>query len=167
MKEIHGHAKKKAPRSKTYTTWNNMVSRCTKPYHDKFYMYGARGITVCNEWLDFSNFLRDMGERPEGKTLDRVDNTKGYSKENCRWADRETQQRNMRRNNNVTLCGKTQCLEAWARELGVYPTTIKHRIKAGWSEEKILNTPSLKTKSVNPYSRLKILSSPSLPGNTT
>jgi len=71
-----------------------MIGRCKNPSQSKYENYGGSGITYCTEWAVYSNFLRDMGERPEGKTLDRKDNSKGYYKENCRWATRWEQDTN-------------------------------------------------------------------------
>lgn len=73
-----------------------MRNRCLNPRQRAFADYGARGITICPEWLTFAGFLADMGERPEGHTLDRKDNNKGYTKDNCRWATRKQQNRNTR-----------------------------------------------------------------------
>lgn len=84
--------------TKTYSTWEHIIQRCTNPNNDNWHKYGSRGITVCDEWLLFKNFLKDMGERPENTSLDRIDNNKGYYKENCRWADVKTQARNTRKN---------------------------------------------------------------------
>ena len=81
-----------------YKTWDSMIGRCYHKTNASYKNYGARGITVCQEWLDdFANFLRDMGNKPEGHTLDRIDNDKGYSKDNCRWATWSEQIRNQRR----------------------------------------------------------------------
>lgn len=80
--------------SKTYTTWQKMKARCTNPNDDRYYLYGRKGITICERWKSFENFLNDMGEKPEETTLDRIDNSKGYEPLNCRWASREQQQRN-------------------------------------------------------------------------
>ena len=80
-----------------YQTWRGMKRRCTNPDHDCFKDYGGRGINVCERWLsDFYNFVEDMGERPEGYSLDRINNDMGYSPSNCRWADAVTQANNKR-----------------------------------------------------------------------
>lgn len=92
----HGHAR---ARSATYNTWDSMVQRTTNPRNPNWPYYGGRGITVCDRWRTFASFLADMGERPAGLTLDRVDNDRGYEPGNCRWATKSEQQRNQRRRN--------------------------------------------------------------------
>ncbi len=83
--------------AETYTSWRNMIQRCTNKNHDQYRDYGDRGIVVCDEWLRSSDrFIRDMGRRPKGKTLDRRDPNGPYNRANCRWADAESQARNRR-----------------------------------------------------------------------
>ena len=125
----------------TYNVWVSMVQRCHNPNAKDYQRYGGRGIFVCDEWQKFDNFLSDVGERPEGKSLDRVDNEKGYSPENCRWADAQTQQRNKRNSRLVTHNGKTMTLADWAEANGINPITISARIQNGWDEVSAITTP--------------------------
>jgi hypothetical protein len=92
---IHGHATNGV--SPTYHTWNGMISRCTNPKNKNFYLYGKRGITVCDRWFTFSNFLADMGVKPKRKSLDRINNNGNYCKKNCRWATFKEQANNKRK----------------------------------------------------------------------
>jgi len=110
-----GHSK-----SRIYMTWNDMIQRCNNPNHLNYKDYGGRGITICNRWLEpikqgFLNFLNDMGECPRGKSLDRIDNNKGYFPKNCRWATPKEQNRNMRTNINIPLNGKLVCLKDYCK----------------------------------------------------
>lgn len=96
----HGHSK----RSATYITWLAMKDRCLNPNKDNFQYYGGRGVKITETWLNsFENFLADMGERPEGKTLDRINPEKNYEPQNCRWADAKTQGQNKRKNKGISL----------------------------------------------------------------
>lgn len=129
-------------RTSTYAIWRSMLARCTSPQSKDFGRYGARGITVCNRWLKFENFLADMGQRPEGLTLDRRDGTLGYSPDNCRWATPTIQARNRRTNVTVTHDGITATVAEWAERTGLERKTLEYRIRAGWTAARALTTPS-------------------------
>ena len=115
-----------------YNVWTDMKSRCNNPNDSAYHNYGKRGISVCKEWKDdFNKFLTDMGERPEGFQLDRIDNSKGYSRENCRWIDRKTNNRNRRNTRRETINGESRTMMEWSEESGVDYHTIMRRYYRG------------------------------------
>jgi hypothetical protein len=120
-----------------------MKQRGNNPQCKKFKNYGAIGRTVCDRWLEsFDNFFEDMGERPEGMTLERIDNTKGYYKENCRWATCKEQQNNRRDNVWYEYGGERKTITQWAESLHMNMGTLWGRLrKYNWSIERALNTP--------------------------
>lgn len=128
----HGHA---YPSSPTYVCWYSMIARCENPKHKSFERYGGRGIKVCGSWRDsFEAFLADMGERPDGMTLGRIDNDGDYCPENCEWQSWLSQQNNRSNNRLLSHRGKTMTLQQWAEETGIKACTISRRIdKHGWS----------------------------------
>lgn len=140
MYERHGHVSGRK-RSATHHTWTNMVARCTNPNRPDFKFYGGRGIAVCDRWRSsFSDFLADMGEKPAGTSLDRIDNERGYEPGNCRWATKDQQMQNTRATRQITYLGRTMGLNAWAKELGCNKESLRIRL-AKWPLEKAMSHP--------------------------
>jgi hypothetical protein len=125
----------------SYTTWIQMRQRCQNPNLKKYPLYGGRGISVCERWQDFQNFCEDMGERPPGMSLDRIDTNGNYEPSNCRWATISTQNRNKRTNVWILHNGETKCLNDWAKFYGTRATTLSRWTKAGHFG-KIVDRPS-------------------------
>lgn len=138
-----------------YQSWGGMIQRCNNPNNKAYKDYGGRGIKVCKRWREsFEEFYKDMGDRPENLTLDRINNNLNYScgkceeclnnnwKINCRWATDKIQSRNKRQTRLFTFNGKTQCLKDWAKEYNLKYNTIIHRLNTlKWNFEKSLITP--------------------------
>lgn len=122
-----------------YMAWRSMKSRCSNKKDAAFVHYGARGIRVCDQWKSFENFYKDMGERPTGKSLDRIDNNGPYSPDNCRWATAKQQVRNTRVTTYYEYDGITLCLQEWAEIKGICPGVIYTRYKRGWRGEKLFS----------------------------
>lgn len=103
---------------------------------------GYRHVTICERWSSYANFKADMGEQPEGKTLDRINGSWVYSPTTCRWATPKEQANNTERNVMITRFGKTQTLKQWADEVGLNYKTVHNRVTTcGWSVERALTTP--------------------------
>lgn len=143
--------KNKSPEERTsnfykpeYKVWSSMIQRCTNPNATGYQWYGARGVKVCERWRVFANFYKDMGERPKGMTVDRIDSGKGYEPSNCRWATQKQQQNNKTINLLFTAFGKTQTLAQWADEIKVPYPTLYNRMKKAWDVELALSQPSRK-----------------------
>jgi hypothetical protein len=143
----HGHCRRREPRTRAYKTWASMIRRCHTPSASGYFKYGARGITVCDAWRNsFETFLKDMGEPPEGKSIDRIDVKKGYSKENCRWATSKEQAYNKSNNRKFTIDGVTKCLKQWTLETGVLYGTALARLNAGHDIKTAISTNRVKRK---------------------
>lgn len=114
-----------------------MIRRCADPRVACYPRYGGRGITVCKRWFrSFEAFQADMGLRPVGGSLERIDNSRGYEADNCRWATRIEQQNNRRDNRRITFAGETRTLTEWGRVLGIPPHTLQTRLSRGWTVER-------------------------------
>ena len=124
-----------------FGVWAAMRRRCFNPNVRGYADYGGRGITVCDRWAKFIHFWDDMGPRPAGCELDRIDNGGNYEPGNCHWVPRSVQAKNKRNNRWLTANGETKILTDWARDLGIEPSAILHRLRAGWSEHDAVTTP--------------------------
>ena len=135
----HG-ATKRGKWTPEYTAWHGMLQRCSNPNNPRWASYGGRGIKVCARWREsFKNFLIDMGERPQGTSLDRIDNDGNYEPENCRWANQKRQQNNKRSNRLLTFRGETLSVAEWAKRLKIPYFTLHSRLRNGMSAERALS----------------------------
>jgi len=130
----HGYAS-----TPIYHTWRGILDRCHNPNSVAYEKYGAVGIFVCERWRkDFGAFLSDMGERPDGMTIERKNNALGYSPDNCLWATRKEQANNKSNNRRLTLHGTTLTMSQWSERLGINYSIIQSRLERGWDDEKTL-----------------------------
>jgi hypothetical protein len=138
--ECLGHARNRR-RSPELNAWTNMIARCTNPKRPDFKFYGGRGIGVCLRWAgSFAAFLEDMGPRPDGASIDRIDNAKGYSPDNCRWATKHQQMQNTRGTRRIAFGGRAMGLNAWAKEIGINKESLRTRLERGWPLDRALTT---------------------------
>ena len=137
----HGHARNKKS-TPTYSTWKSIKARCLDAKQSSYKYYGAKGIAICDRWMEFDNFLADMGERPSlNHSIDRIDSTGHYEPGNCRWATAKEQSRNTSRNRMITHNGITLCMAEWAENLGVSFTLVRARLNRGWDHSRALTEP--------------------------
>jgi len=132
--------------SPTYSTWLSMRSRCNPnnvgTHAAKW--YADRNVTVCDRWALFENFLADMGERPEGMTIDRIDTDGNYEPGNCRWATLQEQVRNRKATRFIEYNGEARTASEWGALLGLRPGTLRARLDHGWSVERALEPPTVR-----------------------
>lgn len=117
------------------------MARCYHATNHKYHRYGGRGINVCERWHKYENFLADMGRRPEGTSLDRIDNDGNYCPENCRWATPQQQNRNGSDNRKIEFKGVVRTLPEWADIAGLSRTTLKRRLERNWDFERAITQP--------------------------
>jgi hypothetical protein len=127
-------------KSPEYKAWNAMIRRCTNPKVHNYHRYGGRGITVCDRWLNsVESFVADMGPRPDGCSLERINGNGNYEPTNCRWADNRDQANNRHTNRRLTLNGVSKTVAEWSRELDLPRETINSRLSRGSSSEQALS----------------------------
>lgn len=127
-----------------YSVWQGMKRRCYNPNCKMYYRYGGRGITVCDEWkTDFSQFVKDMGDRPTKHTIERIDNNLGYFPTNCRWVTRQEQQLNLERTHRFMVEGEMILPCVVAKQTGQKMEVILKRIRRGESLERIKSAEKL------------------------
>lgn len=134
----HGYSE-----TRLYKCWTAIKQRCFNEKSQNYSRYGGRGITVCNEWLSFETFMNwalNNGYSPD-LSIDRIDNNGNYEPSNCRWVDMSVQANNKRSNRYIEIDGVTKTLTQWAKERGMRPALISHRISCGWSEADAVLTP--------------------------
>jgi len=124
--------------SATYGVWECMMSRCNNSKHKNFHHYGGRGISVCDRWRDFRNFLSDMGARPGRKTIDRIDVNGNYEPWNCRWASMKEQMRNRRDTVLYEYMGEKKILADLSEDAGINLGTVHSRLRRGWTLDRSL-----------------------------
>lgn len=134
----HGHCTNGL--SPTYNSWRKMLERCNNSKDISYHNYGARGIEVCEKWRTFAGFLEDMGDRPEGTSLDREDVEGMYELKNCRWSTKKVQANNCRTNRRITVKGITKTMTEWSDITGVKVGTIWQRLSRGKTPEQALQS---------------------------
>lgn len=139
MESWRNKPRKAAPRPGCEKSRQREAQRITNPRHRSFADYGGRGLDMDPRWQSFQAFLDDMGVKPEGTSLGRIDNDRGYWPGNCRWETSLQQSNNKRNNQTITVDGKTMTLAEWARVIGCSRQAVRYRLHAGWTPEQIIS----------------------------
>jgi len=128
--------------SKEFMIWASMRARCNNKNSQNYKFYGARGIKVCGRWdKSFKAFYEDMGSKPDGHSINRVNNDGNYEPSNCEWSTAKNQMNNMQGNHNITFKGITKTLTEWSEKFGLKSPTVRRRLKKGWSVANALTMP--------------------------
>lgn len=135
----HGQARHET-RPKEYRIWQAMLNRCRNSSVPSYERYGGRGINVCSRWAKFENFIADMGDCPEGCSIDRIDNDGDYCPDNCTWSTRTEQARNKYNNRVIEFQGQSKLLCEWAEGLGMDQSSLRERLDK-WPLERALTEP--------------------------
>ena len=140
--EKYGGASRSSPHRNTYRSWEHMLDRCYNDKHPHYRYYGGRGISVCQRWKDsFVAFLADMGDRPDGLTLERIETDLNYEPGNCKWATFTEQNRNKTNGTKLTFENETLSVTEWSERKSIPRSVLFSRINLGWSVERTLTTP--------------------------
>jgi hypothetical protein len=146
-------------KSPEHRSWLSMMTRCvwSGPERSDWMLYQGKGITICEKWLEFINFLADMGPKPTSKhTLDRIDSDGNYEPANCRWATPKQQARNWKHRNHLyRYKDENLTLSEWAERLGMARESLRDRISSGWPIEKAISTPPVRKRERNKYGSFK------------
>lgn len=135
---LRKHGLSKTPE---YVAWVDMIQRCTNPNKKSYVSYGARGIKICDRWQrSFENFYDDMGPRPQGMSIDRINNDGNYEPKNCRWTTLREQYRNQRKTRFFSYKGESKTISEWSKIFNITRHTLRMRLKNGWGVEKSLTT---------------------------
>jgi hypothetical protein len=135
-------------KSPEHRSWLSMMTRCfwSGPERSDYHLYQGKGITVCDRWRDFSNFLADMGPKPTAQhTLDRIDGNGNYEPSNCRWVTSREQTRNTSRNSKLTFNGRTMILNDWAAQIGIARESLRDRLML-WPLDEALTRPPVRVR---------------------
>jgi len=126
--------------SHEYNVWRGILKRCFNNKNDQYKNYGARGITVCRSWLKFENFIADMGIRPDGMSIERIDNNGNYCPENCKWATYGEQCSNKRTNVYLYANGRCLTIAQWSAETGINRQTLYWRSRQKWPVDRMFSS---------------------------
>lgn len=143
--------------TRLYVIWGNMKQRCYNPNNDNYPNYGKKGITICDDWRYSFEKFRDWAKNngyQDNLTIDRIDGTKGYFPENCRWVTTKVQNNNLSTNRKITYNGETLCVKAWSEKLGIPHQTILDRLDRGYPLEIVFQKESLRWSSKIKHKRV-------------